>query len=61
MYKGMRKRKRENLQVLKLAQPRGQNRSPCQKLTICSRPAIFLHVKLKLVAKFGWIDLLTVG
>jgi hypothetical protein len=46
MYKGIRKRKRENLQGVK---------TTCQKLIACNRLAIFLHVGNRPLA-IGWLQ-----
>jgi hypothetical protein len=44
MYKGIRKRKREKLYDIKLAQNRCQNLF-ISKIDACSKLAVFLHVK----------------
>jgi hypothetical protein len=53
MYKGIRKRKRENLQDVELAQIKCQNFS-MSKMIICNILAIFLHVKNQPLA-IGWL------
>ncbi len=52
MYKGIRKRKREKLQDIKLVQNRCQNLF-ASKIDACSRSVVFLHVKNQPLA-IGW-------
>jgi hypothetical protein len=53
MYKGIRKRKREKLYDIKLAQNRCQNLF-ISKIDACSKLAVFLHVKNQPLA-IGWL------